>query len=501
MSSFPKTYLMVRSGTVGQVAVANLDELLRLRTELAILERFGRGSSDQVVSAIEERVQTARAGDHREQEVAELEELLQILEDAANPIVRETATGIDAEIPEVSEAVQLQTVRREAEGFYRSVAEAIGASGLPDAQALARTYLTATGAEPGPSTATDVASDGDQDVTEPTHVQTQAEDANAEPAGQTQAGLEVAPDKADTDLAEADAVVQPDPAPPEQSEAAAEPDATDPTENLDVDQILDSLTDEVEAITSEYPPDPEPEATRPEPSAGAEDLPDISDVEPAAEIDEPTTEEPPIPDAEEGVDGTPDTPQGEALTVPVSGDEGQDQAATEPVETTAGVTADEAVTDVASETAETEPPLDQAGATIEDADLTTAEADAPAEDAASAIESTADVDASPEASPTTGLRAELHDIRSALTDQMDRLATVLDQMEAVRSQARGALAEANRLQEAAQAEAAAVLGAKETYAQAQQQALHARAAAFQAETWAKSARKDLERFLDGGGGV
>ncbi len=507
---------MIRAGQVESVAVEDLDELIRLRTELAILDRFGQGSNDQVIAAIaaslEEAEQTDETPDHKP---ADLKEMLQILRDAANPVVAETVAAIDADFPQAAQAMQIETIEQEAEAFHVNVAGGVLASGLPDAVEVSQSYLTAVSARPHSPSDTDVVDNGDDPVSETEEARSDSGD-DVVSSSDVEAAVEVQPDSpadeapagdpaAASPSIEAGVTVEPevseqaDPVPATQPEDAAPEPAADAAESSeDIDALLDSLTAEAEEATGSAEPIDDDEVPLEQDLAEAlvaQEVPNDEDVE------LPATE----PDAPDAVGATDEA----ALSEQALGDLVE--------EVTAEAVADDSV-DVEDQPADPAEDVDKGPTPMEvsvDAALDVADAavktiatdfvggeDEPAPIEPSADEAPADAGGGLEPAATGSvadeLRAEVDDIRRVLTDQLDRLTAVLERVEQVSNQAQQTLGQANRLREAAESardEAAAALEAQKTYVQAQKQADRARAASEQAQARAETARQALESTL------
>ncbi|MBN1342527.1 MAG: hypothetical protein JXQ73_07595 [Phycisphaerae bacterium] len=268
--------------------MTDLDELIRLRTELAIIRRFGRGADDRVVAVIEQQSASDESSDEpTPMDGADFQEMLQILRDAANPIVAETAGQIDAEYPQAAAAVQLHTIHQEAEAFHLSVAEQIRASGVDDAESLAESYLAAAVIAADQANAASAAHEGDDTVSESNSLPADAQDASS------------AIDEAEAVLNDAKAAAVPADTPlPEGAEDAPEEGAVAGDRDADdMDALLGSLSDEVEQIVSGDPQ--ADEALLPDEAALiGDDTSQIDDAPPILSMDDEITDEAPAVDAD-----------------------------------------------------------------------------------------------------------------------------------------------------------------------------------------------------------
>ena len=461
VSEFSKTYRMVRGGAEQEVTVDDFDALVRLRTELAILERFGRGANDDVVAALE-----ASAGSADGAADDDLAETLQILRDATSPVIAETVGLIDAEFPQSADSAQLQSISQDAAAFHKGVAERIAASPDANAEELARAYLSVANPEPDQPSATVVTRDGDDAMSESTDVQAAAA-AVDEPTAETQSadgeGTTVAadvPEQAEAVLAEAQAVASGADVPAPAPEPDPNPmDDTDSVEAVDdVDQILDSIAADVEAAETEA-------ATPADPPVDETSTEDESEAAPEAADDAVAPEAPVEQIAEDAAPPDDEQTQTEGHADPA--DDGIDDVL-------------DAIDEIVDEVAVAE-------------ELVAAEKPAVTDET-----NLASVDVPTDVSRTADVRAQLDEIRDVLTAQTDRLVAVLDQVESMETEARKTLAHADRLRaaaEAAQLESTAALDAQETYAQAQQEADQARLSAQQAQAKADAARQALDGLL------
>ncbi len=252
MASFPKSYPIIRSGRIEQATVNDLDELIRLRTELAILSRFGRGATERVIETLAGMVDEAdEAGEPPPKERDDLAESVQILRDAMHPTIAETRSAIDAEFPQAAAAVQLQTIHDEADEFHRTIADHLKASGATDAEEVVEAYLAASGTPYDQEPVEASPESGDQTVSDSASAPQEPVEAAAEAVETASEEMPEQSASAESVLTEAKAAAVPADTPMPEAEDAEEGAATDDAPESaeavdDVDGLLDSLAQEAE---------------------------------------------------------------------------------------------------------------------------------------------------------------------------------------------------------------------------------------------------------------
>ncbi len=334
MSELPKSYPIIRSGRIDQETVATLDDVVRLRTEVAIIARFGRGADDRVVQAVAARLEHADENARPEpRDADDVREILQILHDAHHPAISETATSIDADFPDAARGIPLKTIHEEAEEFHKSVAQQIRSSGLEDAEALARDYLSAAGEATADSTTTGPTSDGDVDMNDqsdpstdlPPDTETGEQPPQAAAVEEPETGSLVddigagdqAADEAVAAAVEADqeglqeaeavlsdakaaAVTADEPVPEEASGETSEEAASDQGQQSaegtdDIDGMLDTLTADIDAVRTldtEEADAPDETGDGDQPAATQDGIAEAADVMETAAEDPPDIADP-----------------------------------------------------------------------------------------------------------------------------------------------------------------------------------------------------------------
>jgi len=149
MPRFPKTYVIVRGGSVETVTVTDIDTLLELRTELALLCHFGAGVTPAIIAAFEAKlnVLTSQNSDRTTAEYDDVEDMRSILMDAQASANALAAASIDADFPEIKGVLNMSTIENESEQFHQEAAEVIADAPVSDADALAEAFAEATTTE------------------------------------------------------------------------------------------------------------------------------------------------------------------------------------------------------------------------------------------------------------------------------------------------------------------------------------------------------------------
>ncbi|UCG17419.1 MAG: hypothetical protein JSV19_05195 [Phycisphaerales bacterium] len=132
MSTFPRTFQIVRNGILETAQVHDAQELLQLRVELELIWRCGLGADERVRGVL--NWLRARRKD------SDIEDLSSVLNDAAHPVIGASIAQLDCESPEMREQLPCAVIREASERFHQDVAHHIRNSGLRNAEELAARY-------------------------------------------------------------------------------------------------------------------------------------------------------------------------------------------------------------------------------------------------------------------------------------------------------------------------------------------------------------------------
>lgn len=146
--SFPRSYAIVRQGRREAVAVADLEELIDLRTELEIVRRFGAGAGPGLVEALDRRIHEERSQEtamgRTVADLAELEDMRSVLSDSLAPTVRRAIAEIDRDCPQARAGVVMESINNEADAFHKDVVDKLEDAGDPDIDALLAEFAEVT---------------------------------------------------------------------------------------------------------------------------------------------------------------------------------------------------------------------------------------------------------------------------------------------------------------------------------------------------------------------
>ena len=245
MAGFPQIYRIVRQGVLTPVVVRDREGLVTLRMELAIVARFGAWATLPMLIALETRLSQVRSAGRERESAADVGDMRHIVGDALSPVTAASIGRIDRAFPEVRSEIEMGSIENESEQFHKEVAEEIGESGVPDAEALSREFQ-----EAGESTETDApeATGAEPAATEVTEAE-EAEEADADVLA-AQLGDSAEPEEAGAEAVEAIlAEATNDEPKAERAEAAEEPltDAADllgdvvDGEAASADEVVDAL--------------------------------------------------------------------------------------------------------------------------------------------------------------------------------------------------------------------------------------------------------------------
>ncbi len=163
MASFPKTYGIVRDGRPTTVAVSDAEALLALRTELELVRQLGTDEPPAVQDVLRSRL---RRLDAKPEAAAAsvrngVADMCAILADARAPANGLAIACIDADFPQIREALNMASIRKERKKFRDDVAAEIRAAGQEDELAAASGGPSPSDAGPaqGPE---DLLADADQ---------------------------------------------------------------------------------------------------------------------------------------------------------------------------------------------------------------------------------------------------------------------------------------------------------------------------------------------------
>ena len=114
-ASLPATYLICRGGMPVPVTVNDLEQLRGLRTELELLRRVRRRMSAPPQVEAPASALRYSAEDRRE--------LIRILRDAGDPIVRQALAEIDRDFPDLRKEVLMSVINEQAENIVQEAVE------------------------------------------------------------------------------------------------------------------------------------------------------------------------------------------------------------------------------------------------------------------------------------------------------------------------------------------------------------------------------------------
>lgn len=164
---YPRTYAIVRQGESQVASVANLEELIALRTELELIRRFGAGATIELIDALDRRIAQMRSPDWTQSEssapcAGELQEVRAILSDSLSPANRQAVAQIDQECPQARAGVAMESIEQDTKDFRDDVTAQLQNAEIDDVDALLATFEQASqesSAEQSPAGTT-----GDEDL-------------------------------------------------------------------------------------------------------------------------------------------------------------------------------------------------------------------------------------------------------------------------------------------------------------------------------------------------
>lgn len=164
---YPRTYAIVRQGESQVASVANLEELIALRTELELIRRFGAGATIELIDALDRRIAQMRSPDWTQSEssapcAGELQEVRAILSDSLSPANRQAIAQIDQECPQARAGVAMESIEQDTKDFRDDVTAQLQNAEIDDVDALLATFEQASqesSAEQSPAGAA-----GDEDL-------------------------------------------------------------------------------------------------------------------------------------------------------------------------------------------------------------------------------------------------------------------------------------------------------------------------------------------------
>lgn len=522
MSLFPKTYEVVRAGSAQAATVDNAEALLGLRTELELMVQFGEGATSDEIATLDEQLRTF-SGESSEDLARQdsLADMRTILADALDPANARAIQVIDEEFPQIKEAMDMGSIKKEKRRFRKEVEQQLGivhaADGADHAgQSMAGADGNAASSVPSP---TDIPSNVDAALAEADDLINElltSEPGAAPVTGETAAVLS----ESTKLLEEAAAAPEPPVDLASAGEAEYSPDNPDPSAITTLMEQLAVEADSVQSIRIEEDlVASSPDTTAEMLIAAQGDMNDIAEsleaaVDGLAELSEAVRHSPPPTPPEEpqeaateiensaDLDSCPDAANDDtafeamaaeleaAVNAPESPSEDAESAAeihllseltdTAEPDLVAELMGTPAEPDDSTMVAEVASEVSEEPATVEAADTPKSE-----EAARPALESFAPPLAG---CNVTDMRRQLEDVKSILTSQIDRLGDLVERSAAMHETVRRTAEQAARFRVAANQASEA----SRRFATAQAAAEQARAAYEAAQALAAETRREWE---------
>lgn len=521
MSLFPRTYEVVRAGSAQAATVDNAEALLDLRTELELIVQFGEGATHDEITTLDERLRTF-SGESSEDLTRQdsLADMRTILADAFDPANARAIQVIDEEFPQIKEAMDMGSIKKEKRKFRKEVEEQLGivqaAEGDDQAgQSMAEADGDATSSAPSP---TDTPSNVDAALAEADDLISEllTSDPAAEPATDETAAVMPEP----PEFSEAAAAPEPMADSTWATEAETSPDNPDPAAITTLMEQLAADADSVQSVKLEADLVISPPETTAETLIAAQaDMNDIAEsleaaVDGLAELSEAVRHTPPPAPPEEAqdvateiedcsdldscLDAANDDTAFEAMAAELEAAVNTPDSPSEDAESAAEIhllsdLADAAEPDLVPTVMGTpaepdDPPMAAEFASeISQESAATGAANTPAgeETALPALESFA---SPPADCDLTDMRHQLENVKSTLNSQIDRLGNLVERSVTMRETVRRTTEQAARFRTAANQAAEA----SHRFATAQAAAEQARVAYEAAQALAADTRREWE---------